>query len=211
MQIENAIIEDNVSLSNNDPRFDKDWIADQFTLHRKRLIQVVRFRLDHRLHGRVDSEDVLQEAYLDAVKRLSHFHDRMSVFVQIRQILLQTLTDVHRRHLAVQARNVSREVSLHQPAARSQSSITLTRLLQARIASPSSEIKQAETHFKLNQAIASLSELDCEVLLMRHFEDLTNQEVAETLNIKPDTACRRYLRALERLKNILESLSHFRE
>ena len=209
MQTENLYFPDDIGKIDPSP-FDKGWIAEQFTEHRQRLVQVVRFRLDRRLHGRVDPEDILQEAYLDAVKRARHFHDRMSVFVQIRQILLQTLTDVHRRHLAVKARNVSREVSLNQ-ANHSQSSIAITRLLQARISSPSSPIKQAETLFKLNQAIESLSDNDCEVLLMRHFEDMTNLEVAQALNIKPDTACRRYLRALERLKGILESLSHFRD
>lgn len=208
MQIEVTRDRDHCNLNANAPQFDKDWMAEQFTLHRDRLIQVVRFRLDHRLHGRVDPEDILQEAYLDAVKRIRHFHLRISIFVQIRQILLQTLTDVHRRHLVVKARNVSCEVSLNQTS-QSQSTITLTRLLQAQISSPSSPIRQAETFQKLSQAIDSLSQLDCEVLLMRHFEDLTNQEIAEALNIKPVTASRRYLRALDRLKNTLESLSHF--
>lgn len=208
MQSEKLLIQDD--LANNDPaEFDKVWIADQFTLHRKRLYQIVQFRLDHRLHGRVDPDDILQEAYLDAVKRQRHFHNNLSVFVQIRQLLLQTMTDVHRRHLSVQSRDASREISLHKFAAASHSSLTLTRLLHARISSPSAPIQQAETFFKLNQAIESLSEIDCEVLLMRHFEDMTNLEVSQALNIKADTACQRYLRALERLKTILESLSHF--
>lgn len=189
--------------------FDSDRIADVFTSERKRLIQVVQFRLDYRLHGRIDPDDVLQEAYLDSVKRLRHFHDRISLFVQVREILLQTLTDVHRRHLAVQARDVSREESFTPVSPNVQSTMTLSRLIQARVSSPSSPLKKAETHHRLNLAIESLGPLDCEVLLMRHFEDLTNAEVAEALNLKPVTACKRYLRALERLKNVLETQSHF--
>ncbi len=192
------------------PRFDKIWIAEQFTLHRQRLSQTVRYRLDSRLHGRVDVDDILQEAYLDSVKRARHFHDEISSFIQIRQILLQTLIDVHRRHLVTQARDVSRELSLTQISPQqAQSSMTLCQLLQAQVSSPSSPIKKAETHQRLTQAVSSLSTIDCEVLLMRHFEDLTNSEVAEALNIKPVTACKRYFRALARLKEILEAHSHF--
>ena len=150
--------------------------------------------MDQRLQGRVDPEDILQESYLDALKRLAYFHERISIFVQIRQILLQTLIDVHRRHLTVQARSVTAETS-HRPATSAQSSITLVRLLKAKISSPSSPIRQAETCFKVNQAIQTLGEMDCEVLLMRHFEDMSNQEIAESLGIKPVTASRRYLRA----------------
>ncbi len=208
MQTETLPVPDLPNSNSPSPSFDKDWIAEQFTRHRIRLLQVVRFRIDSRLHGRVDPEDILQEAFLDAVKRQRFFHDRISVFVQIRQILLQTLIDVHRRHLIAQARNVACEVT-YQPNDHSRSSITLTRLLQARISSPSNALQQAETCFQLNQAIESLGQFDCEVLLMRHFEDMTNQEVAETLAIKPVAACKRYFRALDRLKKILDSLSHF--
>lgn len=207
MPIENQLLTWN-PLDRNTTRFDKDGIAEQFTSNHTRLIQVIRTRMDHRLQGRVDPEDILQEAFLDALKRISHFHDRISIFVQIRQILLQTLIDVHRRHLVVKARTVVAETN-HRPASQAQSSITLVRLLKAKLPSPSSPIQHAETCFKVSQAIETLGEMDCEVLLMRHFEDMSNQEIAESLNIKPVTASRRYLRALGRLKETLESLSHF--
>lgn len=189
----------------------KTQIAEQFTVHRDRLLQTIRFRLDQRLHGRVDPEDVLQEAFLDAVKRRSHFSQELSLFVQIRQILLQTLTDIHRRHLQVQARDVKREFSIDTGPDPSKTSFTLARLLHAQVSSPSTPIQRAETLLKLHNALETLSDIDCEVLLMRHFEDMTNSEVAQALGINPDTACQRYIRALSRLKAILEAQSHFRE
>jgi RNA polymerase sigma-70 factor, ECF subfamily len=47
--------------------------------------------------------------------------------------------------------------------------------------------------------------MDREVLQMRHFEQLSNIEVAQRLNIDPPAASKRYVRALERLKGLLVS------
>ena len=48
--------------------------------------------------------------------------------------------------------------------------------------------------------------LDREILTLRHFEQLSNVEVAETLEMNESTTSSRYLRALKRLK---DELSHF--
>ena len=206
MLVQNA----NNTLTESPAKIDQDSIAGQFTIHRERLVRTARYRIDPRLLGRVDPEDVVQQSYLECLKRLKHFHHGISLFVQIRQLLLQTITDIHRRHLLTKARSVTCEVPMRVPAgAYSKSSITLTRILQDRIASPSAEMHRTENNLKLSEAIQSLNEIDCEVLLMRHFEDMTNAEVAQSLSIKPVTASQRYLRALSRLKDVLESDSHF--
>ena len=80
---------------------DQQALADLFSLHRDRLWQVINFRLDARLRGRVDADDILQEAYLDAAQRIRHYLDNstQTFFVWLRLIANQTLIDVHRRHL----------------------------------------------------------------------------------------------------------------
>ena len=210
MQTESPYI-DNSSDRRRELVVGKKLIAEQFTVHRERLLQTARFRLDPRLHGRVDAEDVVQEAFLESVKRQDHFHNDLSLFVQIRQIVVQTLIDVHRRHLGVKARDVKREQSLVNGRDLSKTCLTLARLLHATVSSPSAPMRRAETITKLYHALESLSDVDCEVLLMRHFEDMTNTEVAQSLGVNSDTACQRYIRALARLKSILESQSHFQE
>ena len=82
--------------------------------HHDRLERIVDLRLDPRLAGRVDAADVLQEAFLEAQKRLARYLDDRSVpvFVWLRGVTLDTLIHVHRRHLA-QKRDASLEVSLH--------------------------------------------------------------------------------------------------
>jgi RNA polymerase sigma-70 factor (ECF subfamily) len=55
----------------------------------------------------------------------------------------------------------------------------------------------------LSQAVAQLPEADREVVLLRHFEGLTNQEVACLLGIDPAAASKRHGRALLRLHRLL--------
>jgi RNA polymerase sigma-70 factor (ECF subfamily) len=66
---------------------------------------MVNFWLDRRMVGRIDPDDVLQEAYLAAAKRIEHFGRDGSCcpFLWLRMIVLQALIDVHRRHLGAHA------------------------------------------------------------------------------------------------------------
>ena len=73
---------------------DQQALAELFTRHRPRLWHMVNVRLDPRLAGRVDADDVLQEAFLDASDRMQHYIDEHSgsLFVWLRLIVSQTLT-----------------------------------------------------------------------------------------------------------------------
>lgn len=95
-------------------RGDQDALASLFSLCRGRLRRMVEFRLDARLHGRVSASDVLQEAYIDALKRLPHLPADSDVpfIVWARTVTIQRLIEVHRRHLLARARDATREVSL---------------------------------------------------------------------------------------------------
>lgn len=85
---------------------DKAALAQIFDVYRMRLRRIVNFRLDRRIYGRVDPDDVLQEAYLNAQLRMkSILADRAeTLFIWLRKILNQTLADVHRRHLGTKKR-----------------------------------------------------------------------------------------------------------
>src|SRR5947207_292915 len=97
-------------------RGDQQALAALFSRHRERLRKMVEFRLDARLRGRVSTSDVLQEAYIDALKRLPHYQALPGVpfFVWLRWVAVQRLVDVHRQHLGAQVRNVGKEVRLGQ-------------------------------------------------------------------------------------------------
>ena len=114
----------------------------------------------------------------------------------------QTLVDVHRRHLGAAMRDAGREVALngHYPQA---TSASLAMHLVGDWTSPTQAAARGELLDKVQAAIASLNPLDQEVLALRHFEELTNGEVAQALGIEPKAASIRYVRAIGRLKDVL--------
>ena len=188
-------------------------LAEAFSEYRERLLRTIRFRLDPILAGRVDPEDVLQEAWIAASERTQHFleNESLSLFVWLRLIVGQTLTDVQRRHLGAQMRDVYREASLHRNVISRTTSLSLVARLVGSMTSPSGAAVRNETARQLREALDSMDELDREVLALRHFEELSNSEVAEVLEIQPKAASIRYVRALRRLKSILAAYPEFVE
>ena len=75
-----------------------------------------------------------------------------------------------------------------------------------RFTSVTQAVQRAEMQVMLQEAINSMDELDREVLALRHFEHLTNKEVAEVLGLQKSAASNRYVRALERLREILDDV-----
>ena len=180
-------------------------LARLFDEYRERLQRMVAFRLDPRLHGRVDPADVVQESYLDAVQRIPHYlkDPGVSVFIWIRSITGQTLINVHRRHVKAQRRAAGREVRRFPGAAPQASSVSLAAYLVGQQTSPSQVAMRAEALTGLEQALEKMDEIDREVLVLRHFEELTNQETAEALGLQKSAASNRYVRALKRLREIM--------
>jgi len=193
-------------------RGDETALADAFAQHRQRLWRIVNFRMDRRMSGRVDPDDVLQEAYLAAAKRLDHYGSDgfSSPFLWLRLIVQQTLIDVHRRHLSTQARDAGRESPIfgRHPQA---TSASLAICLVGGWTSPSQAAVRVELIDQVQAAIGTMSSTDQEILALRHFEELTNSEAAEALEIEPKAASIRYVRAILRLKEVLSGFSGFLE
>jgi RNA polymerase sigma-70 factor, ECF subfamily len=179
--------------------------AELFSLFRKRLKRMVRLRLSRQLQGRLDDSDVLQEAYLEAAKRLPEYlRDRpLPFFLWLRHLTGQKLIDAHRRHLGAKMRDAACEVSLHRGAMPAASSTSLAAHLLGRLTSPSQAAVKAEARLRVQEVLNGMEALDREVLALRHFEQLSNAEVAQTLGVNESTASSRYLRALKRLKEEL--------
>ncbi|MCA9088468.1 MAG: sigma-70 family RNA polymerase sigma factor [Planctomycetaceae bacterium] len=186
-------------------------LAQVFDLYRDRLWQIVNFRLDHRLRGRVDADDILQEAYLDAEKRIQHFSEdtAQGLFIWLRLITNQTLIDVHRRHLGTRARDASRDRSISRGWSSESTSFSLSSHLLGHLTSPSQAALRAELSQQLIVALDSMGEMDREVLALRHFEELTNSETAKVLSLSEQAASLRYVRALGRLKQVLQRIPGF--
>lgn len=181
-------------------------IADALGQHRERLRHIAAMRANPLLLKRLTIDDVLQEVYLAACRRVGHWQKASDIppFIRLRTLLLQTITDLHRKHLGAQKRDAHREVELGGDAAED-----FGRWLADSITSPRTKLANAERAQLVRQVVGTLSENDREVLTLRHFEELTNQEVASVLGIEPKAASIRYFRALKRLQVALAQVSEF--
>jgi RNA polymerase sigma-70 factor (ECF subfamily) len=169
---------------------------------------MVALRLDRRLQGRVAPSDVIQDACLDAARRLPEYRNNptMPFFLWLRLLVSQRLVDEHRKHLGAAARDAGREISLYRGALPETSSAALAAHLLGRLTTPSRAAIRAERKIRLQEALNSLDPIDREVLALRHFEELSNGETAAVLGLDKSAASKRYARALIRLKEILAAL-----
>jgi RNA polymerase sigma-70 factor, ECF subfamily len=190
---------------------DAQALADLFSRERERLWRVIHFRLAEPLRGRLEPDDVLQEAFLAARQRLKHYAESpaTSPFIWLRMIVNQTLIDLHRQHLGAQRRDAAREVSIDGASYAQATSASVAIQLAGAFTSPSGATARADMLSLVQNAIEQMDPIDREVLALRHFEELTNSEVAEALGIEQKAASIRYIRALRRLKEILSQVPEF--
>lgn len=188
-------------------------LAAIFTQHRGRLRQMVLLRLDRRLQRRVDPSDVLQEAYLDISRRIAEYarDPIIPLFLWMRLLTGQRLIDIHRHHLGAKMRDAGREVSLFRGALPEASSVSLAERLLGQITSASRVAQRAEMQVLLQEALNGMEPMDREVLALRHFEMLSNAECAQVLEISQRAASNRYIRAVGRLKGVLDNVPGFKD
>lgn len=185
-------------------RGDARAFADLMARHEGLLRRAVAWRLDRRLAPRLDVSDVVQETTIEAARRLSDYIQRpaMPFSLWLRWLAREKLLQLHRQHLHTDKRAVSRET----PLLPVDSSAALVRGLLGREPSPSRAAAQAELAEALRRALGQLDDDERDLILWRHFEQLTNVEIAQLLGVTPAAAGKRYIRALERLQGLLKGL-----
>jgi RNA polymerase sigma-70 factor (ECF subfamily) len=176
-----------------------------FARHRDRLRRMVQSRLDHRLRGRVDASDVIQEAHLEAVRRLDDYlrDPKVPPFLWLRLLVADRIMKVHRQHLGTQMRDAAGEVPLYRLPMPDASSAALAAQFLGHQTSPSQAAIRAEQVVRVKEALNALEPIDREILTLRHFEHLSRTEAALVLGIEEGSATRRYVHALRRLKGVL--------
>jgi RNA polymerase sigma-70 factor (ECF subfamily) len=169
---------------------------------------MVGWRMHGRLQGRLDPADVVQEAYLEVRGKFPQYSadPRLPFFLWLRRAVGQKLVDLHRRHLATKKRNAGQEVSLHRGARPPVTSFSLAEDLLGKLTTPSHAAMRAELKVRVQEALNSMDPNDREVLILRHFEDLSHAEAAQVLRIKPAAAVKRYVRALKRLRDVFQAM-----
>jgi RNA polymerase sigma-70 factor (subfamily 1) len=174
--------------------------------HRGAVLRMIQMRLDKRIAGRVDASDVVQDVMLEASLRLDAYvlNPVMPFHLWLRQLAKDRVIDMHRRHREARRRSVDREQNLTGFSADQESSADLAELLKDAELTPAAATLRKELESRFVDALSELDEPDREVIVMRHFEHLTNGEVAQVLKLSPPAAGMRYLRAIRRLRDQLE-------
>lgn len=187
---------------------DEQALAQLFETLRDSMLRVVQTRLHPSLIGRVDPADVLQDAYIDLKTKLPAFAARespMSPFVWIRLVVKERVLVTHRKHLFVAARDARREANLVQQSNESTSNV-LHHCLVSRMSTIGGRLIREEMSTALLKAIDSLNDADREIITMRIFEELTNAETAEILELSENGASSRFVRAMTRLKRAVATI-----
>ena len=172
--------------------------------HREPLRRMINNRIDPALSARVDASDIVQDVMLEAHRRLSDYlrnPEAMPFHLWLRHIALDHIIDAHRKHRVAKRRSLDREKPLVISGMNDQSSIELAGQLLANEVTPASAAIHAELKSRLDSAINLLDPDDREIVLMRHAEQMTNQEVSALLGLTEAAASMRYLRAVRKLRS----------
>ncbi|WP_165232983.1 sigma-70 family RNA polymerase sigma factor [Aquisphaera insulae] len=185
-------------------RGDQGARRDLLERYRDYLRRMVACRLDRRLASRLDPSDIVQETLADAACRLDRYlaSQTLPFFGWLRLLAAEHIRDAHRQHLFAQRRTVFRENTT--PEFSDESAIDLVRHLAANDTSPSNRLMQQERWEEVKDALASLSPNDREALAMRYIERLSIAEMAEAMGISERGVKTRHLRAVMRIRAILE-------
>lgn len=179
---------------------DRGALDQLLARHRSYLLTVVELRMDQKMRARVDPSDVVQDAQLEAARRIQEYIDRapMPFHIWLRKTAYENLLRLRRQHVEADCRSVEREIPLPDS-----SSAVLARGILSRELNPSQQVIEQELARRLRQALAKLPEVDAEVLLLRNLEGLTNEEAAQVLGIDPSATSKRYGRAILKFRKLL--------
>src|SRR5215470_3234631 len=185
---------------------DRLSLGQLLELYRNYLSLVARLQIGRRLQGKADAADLVQETFLAAHQNWDQFRGttERELLRWLRRILAARLTDLMRRYLGSQRRDVRLEREL--AAGLEQSSQDLDAGLLAKQDSPSQQVAQREQGLLLADALSRLPEDYREVLILRHMEGLTFPEVAQRLGRTLDAVKSVWTRALDRLRLSLKDV-----
>lgn len=161
--------------------------------------------MDKRLAARLDPSDVVQDAFIEAARRLPEYLESPGVSPRMwmRQVTRQALAVLYRHHQAADKRDINRETPRFQASPDAESMVVE---LEESMVSPHSAIARVEVARKLRAVIDSMDKNDREVLALKALEQLSYAEVAEELNISEEAAMKRFQRAILRLGKIASEI-----
>jgi RNA polymerase sigma-70 factor (ECF subfamily) len=176
-----------------------------FSRYQHYLHVLARAQLGKQLRGKCAPSDIVQQTLLEAHRDFSGFQGEHEgeLLAWLRRILAHNLYNEARRYNTRQ-RDAGREVSLDQvQAGVDHSSLALAHAIPAGTETPSHLASQRESAVLLADALARLPEDYQTVLLLRVFEGLSAEEVAQRMGRTAGAVRMLQMRALTALRSEL--------
>lgn len=201
--------EDTQQLLANVKNGNADAVNQLFERHRGAIRRMIDMRMDRVLSRRVDASDIVQDVLIEANRRLETYLSNpvMPFHLWLRQMAKDRLIDAHRRHRVAARRSMDREQPLVAATNDEKSTIDLASQLRDKQLTPAAAATWQELQRRFEEACTKLDPQDQEIVIMRHFERLSNTEVAQTLDLSPQAASMRHLRAMRKLREHLSDLN----
>ena len=176
---------------------------------RQYLLLIANEEMPTDLQGKVGASDLVQETQLEAVQAFGQFAGKSvaELLAWLRQILLHNVCDLERRYTGTAKRLALRERSLDAAA----SAHNLTEEFVEEFSSPSSHLRRTEQTERVAAAIAQLPADYRQVILWRHRESRSFEEISTRLGRSVGAVRKLWARGVrelqERLKVAHESKS----
>jgi RNA polymerase sigma-70 factor (ECF subfamily) len=185
---------------------DSQALGRLLEMYRNYLGLLARYQIGRRLQGKVDSSDLVQEAFLEAHRDFAQFRGTTEVELAswLRRILATNLANLVDRYCGTRRRDVRLEREL--AAELDRSSRALDEGLMARGSSPSRQAARRDQAVILADALEQLPEDYCQVLVLRHLEERSFADIARQMERTIDSVKNLWARALARLRQTLGGL-----
>ena len=173
--------------------------------HRAAIRRMIDRRMDRVVQRRVDASDIVQDVLVEANRRLGDYlaNPTMPFQLWLRHMARDRLIDAHRRHRVAAARSIDREVPLAGSDPDDSRAGPAANVADREL-TPAAAATWHELERRFATAVDALADDDRQIVLLKHFEHLSTAEAAEALGISKPAAGMRYLRAMRRLRSLLE-------
>jgi RNA polymerase sigma-70 factor, ECF subfamily len=187
-------------------RGDGEAVNGLLERHRAAIRRMIDQRMDRAVQRRVDASDIVQDVLVEANRRLGDYltNPTMPFGLWLRHMARDRLIDAHRRHRVAGSRSVDKEVPLVAAEDGGRSAADLAANLADRELTPAAAATWHELERRFAAAVEQLDEADRQIVLLKHFEHLSTAEAADVLGLSKPATGMRYLRAMRRLRGLLE-------
>ncbi|MCU0710557.1 MAG: sigma-70 family RNA polymerase sigma factor [Pirellula sp.] len=171
-------------------------------LQRQHLRRFVECRINQKVASRLDASDIIQEVYIRAYRGLDTYlvDPEIPPLVWLRRLSKQILSEAHRKQFRQLRSPYQEQANINESF--------IWRIVDSG-ESIRTEAEKRDTAERIRSLLSQLSEIDREVLEMRHLEGYSIRDIAQLLDLTQDTIKKRYYRALSRFREIVSQCTEF--